>query len=425
MPLSRAPAGGGDGRGHRVGPEEATTTERRDSPTTTEVEIVGAFLAQGRASARVMDAWKRVISRVGDGGETEAIRSLREDVAQIKTMLRTQTTKPTYAQAAASQAKSDTVPIPPRTYREIVVAPGTETDEQKQRNGRELVEELQRVGAGAEVRRKRYTVIVHGIRRTQLDTSDQKKAFTEIYAQNAGWKDRVEILGVSWARRTPREGTVTTPLLLSVAEPSQGDTLIDEGFLWNYQLHDCEPFYGDCKITQCFKCYQYGHVARMCNSSPMCGFCSGKDHATNDCVTKPDPTRHRCGVCPGHGAHPAWSRNCPVRQNKQALAREAYASRPVRFLKQAEKQATMADFPFPVFSQAMPTQEDEVELLSSQRGRKRLATGTGGWTTIRARGRPPILEEGNMRIDSMMRGTFNTPPAGTPETPSSTSNEGN
>src|SRR6266487_878392 len=250
MPLSRAPAGGGDGRGHRVGPEEATTTERRDSPTTTEVEIVGAFLAQGRASARVMDAWKRVISRVGDGGETEAIRSLREDVAQIKTMLRTQTTKPTYAQAAASQAKSDTVPIPPRTYREIVVAPGTETDEQKQRNGRELVEELQRlgavevvaarrlrsgdilvttkdqeakarlqkepqwlegVGAGAEVRRKRYTVIVHGIRRTQLDTSDQKKAFTEIYAQNAGWKDRVEILGVSWARRTPREGTVTTP----------------------------------------------------------------------------------------------------------------------------------------------------------------------------------------------------------------------
>jgi len=78
-----------------------------------------------------------------------------------------------------------------------------------------------------------------------------------------------------------------------------------------------------------------------------------------------------------------------------------------------------------VFSQAMPTQEDEVELLSSQRGRKRLTTGTRGWTTVRARGRPPILEEGNIRIDSMIRGTFNTPLAGTPETLSSTSNEGN
>lgn len=90
----------------------------------------------------MLDAWKHVIRRMGDGGETGAIRSLREDVNQIKTMLRTQTTKPTYAQATASQAKSNTVPIPPRTYREIVVAPGIETNEQKQRNGRELVEEL-------------------------------------------------------------------------------------------------------------------------------------------------------------------------------------------------------------------------------------------------------------------------------------------
>jgi hypothetical protein len=44
MPISRAPARGGNGRGHRVGPEEATTIERRDSPITTDVEIVGAFL---------------------------------------------------------------------------------------------------------------------------------------------------------------------------------------------------------------------------------------------------------------------------------------------------------------------------------------------------------------------------------------------
>jgi hypothetical protein len=31
--------------------------------------------------ARVIDTWKRVVSSVGDRGETGAIRSLREDVA--------------------------------------------------------------------------------------------------------------------------------------------------------------------------------------------------------------------------------------------------------------------------------------------------------------------------------------------------------
>ena len=39
-------------------------------------------------------------------------------------MLQKQTTKPTYTQAAISQAKCNTVLIPPRTYREIVIAPG-------------------------------------------------------------------------------------------------------------------------------------------------------------------------------------------------------------------------------------------------------------------------------------------------------------
>ncbi len=49
------------------------TTVRRDSLSTIEVEIVGAFLVERGALARVIDAWKRVISRIGDRGEIGAI----------------------------------------------------------------------------------------------------------------------------------------------------------------------------------------------------------------------------------------------------------------------------------------------------------------------------------------------------------------
>ena len=103
MPINGTLARGGGSGGHRIGHGEATTTVRRDNQTTTDAEIVGAFLAQGGAPARVMDAWKRVIRGIGDEGETGAMRNLREEVAQIKTMLQKQTTKPTYAQAATSQ----------------------------------------------------------------------------------------------------------------------------------------------------------------------------------------------------------------------------------------------------------------------------------------------------------------------------------
>ena len=54
MPINGTPAGGGSGGGHQIGHGEATTTVRRDNRTTTDAEIVGAFLAQGGAPARVI-----------------------------------------------------------------------------------------------------------------------------------------------------------------------------------------------------------------------------------------------------------------------------------------------------------------------------------------------------------------------------------
>ena len=43
------------------------------------------------------------------------------------------------------------VAVPTRLYREITVAPGREALEQKRRNGKELVEDIQREGAGTVV----------------------------------------------------------------------------------------------------------------------------------------------------------------------------------------------------------------------------------------------------------------------------------
>ena len=54
---------------------------RCDNQITTDAEIIGVFLAQGGAPARVMDAWKRVIRGIGDEEETGAICNLREEVA--------------------------------------------------------------------------------------------------------------------------------------------------------------------------------------------------------------------------------------------------------------------------------------------------------------------------------------------------------
>jgi hypothetical protein len=127
------------------------------------------------------------------------------------------------------------VRAPGRYQREVVVAAGTETEEQKRRNGKELVEELNKhcagkvlaarrlgsgdvlvtttdratrqemqkdtewiqvFGEGASLRRRTYTVMVHGIRVDTIDVTNKPEAIEAIYSCNSNWTD-IEILAVA------------------------------------------------------------------------------------------------------------------------------------------------------------------------------------------------------------------------------------
>lgn len=442
MSLDSSPAGGGGGGSQRPGQLRPQSKARQDT-LHDDIKTIREYIADKEVPANVEIALIRVLGAAKSAGKgieagegQGAIKKLQEDVTQMMAILQKQGNKPSYAKAAAAHSVQETMPIPSRSYREIVIAPKGETEEQKRRNGRELVEEFQRngakeivaarrlrsgdilvttkdktskeklqketpwlIGAGTEaaIRRKRFTAIAHGIRTAQIDTRQQAEAIAEIYKQNPSWKNSVEILSVAWAKKA-REGQTTAPLLISVAEPGQGDILVDNGILWNYQLHDCEPFYGECKVTQCFKCYQYKHVARMCHSHPMCGFCGSKDHITDQCCIKADPKKHRCGICPGGQNHTAWSRDCPTRKPHMEAARHAHENRPRRFLQQVNP----GNIPSITF--ASSRSNDAIEVESTQRSRKRVP-GPGEWQTPRARGRPTFIsqEENNGRIDIMMR----------------------
>jgi hypothetical protein len=142
---------------------------------------------------------------------------------------------------------------------------------------------------------------------------------------------------VAWAKKLLRTGRKTGPLHISVAEPEQVNRLIRNGLIWDYQLHDCEPFTGECLITQCFRCYQYGHVARMCRNTPRCGFCAGAGHTTDDCMSKEDRTKHRCIPCGTTTAkHTSWDHSCLVRTKQVESAKLAYNTRPSFFQVRAQ-----------------------------------------------------------------------------------------
>ena len=121
---------------------------------------------------------------------------------------------------------------------------------------------LRVIGDKARVKKREFIVIAYGIRVNQVQ--DQDRAKEEIYRQNPKFRGNVEILQLTWKKKLLRLGRTTGPLHISVAELEQANTLINSGLVWNYKLHNCEPFTRECLVTQCFKCFLYGHVAKMC-----------------------------------------------------------------------------------------------------------------------------------------------------------------
>ncbi len=105
----------------------------------------------------------------------------------------------------------------------------------------------------------------------------------------------------------------------------EANILVQEGLLHDGELKDCELFIEDCTLTQCFRCYGYGHTAHTCKGRRNCGHCA-KEHASNSCPTYKNPATHSCCNC--KGKHTAWSRLCPERAARASRAAAAYAARP-------------------------------------------------------------------------------------------------
>jgi len=192
---------------------------------------------------------------------------------------------------------------------------------------------LATLGEGAHIKMREFAVIAHGVRVNQVQGSLDEQ-IEQVYKQNPGLRGNVDILRVAFRKRLIRSGRTTGPLIISMAEPEQANRLIDAGLVLHHELHDCEPFDGNCVVTQCFKCYRYGHVGHNCHNTQRCGVCAAPGHVTNDCLGKEDRTKHQCVNC--QGKHQSWARECPERKKQTTAAQEAYSTRPVRYQVGAE-----------------------------------------------------------------------------------------
>ncbi len=171
----------------------------------------------------------------------------------------------------------------------------------------------------------RFIVMAHAVKVSRVDQNEQAKSITFIESQNPTLKSRGKILHISWRPKMLKRGKTHWPLLLKVKTHGEANTLVPEGLLHDGELKDYELFIEDCTLTQCYRCYHYGHTAKTCKGRRNCGNCA-KKYASNNCPTSKNPTTSFCCNCKGKQI--AWSRLCPERAAQASRAAATYAARP-------------------------------------------------------------------------------------------------
>jgi hypothetical protein len=353
------------------------------------IQTIESFVREADWPLRLQNAWKHVknaayttVVGARPVDNSEDIRTIKVQLEGLTKIVRGLADKPVTGKASyadilrsntidATVSADRTVPVPARRAREIIIAPGKEEPRQKQRSGLDIVRDInielqdqsvvaaRRLPSGdvmvtfedqqkrdlwakspeivrafgdtARVKAREYTVIAHGIRVAAVDPAKKEDAIAGIIAQNPGLLGQVEIVRLAWARKTIKLGKRIAPLHIGVATPEQANTLIEQGLLLDSELHDCEVFWGDCQLVQCFHCQSYKHTAKHCRNAVRCGFCAAIGHASKDCANQGNPEMYRCAVCKGGKKHTSWARECPVRREQVAEAQKAYLTRPARF----------------------------------------------------------------------------------------------
>ncbi len=241
---------------------------------------------------------------------TQAASWVRQQVeASIRDNAATRTVKV----VAAHQLKSGDI--------QIFTSTTTEATQLKQNKGW-----LRGLGEHAELIVPTYGVIVHGISTGSINTKDQKATIQQMLADNYTVVPNAEIAYIGWLTK---EATLkrASSIVVEFTEPEMANAIIYAGMAWEGQIHQCQLYDRACRVKQCFRCYNYGHIGTQCNASQICGYCA-ELHETKHCKQKGvEGFTPRCAVC--KGAHTAWSTACPARKKEMHRVEQAKAARSV------------------------------------------------------------------------------------------------
>ncbi|KAK5215374.1 hypothetical protein LTR72_011578, partial [Exophiala xenobiotica] len=115
------------------------------------------------------------------------------------------------------------------------------------------------LGPRAEVIRTTYGAIIHGIPVNTVNVKDQQGMIQRILADNYSVIPNAHISYVGWLTKDANKKR-SSSLVVEFTRPEMANAIIYAGFLWEGLVHTCQLYDRSCRIKQCLRCYDYGHI---------------------------------------------------------------------------------------------------------------------------------------------------------------------
>jgi hypothetical protein len=158
----------------------------------------------------------------------------------------------------------------------------------------ETIKWVKRIAPAAVVQKTTWPVLVHGVRVADYPRSAGEKNARRIETENNRLHPGLKIKDIRWLGYVEGEKEYAS-LIMRIDSATQANRLIQEGVVMRYDLKNAETYDPKYRVTQCFKCQQYGHISPDCTSQQRCGFCGGQ-HITEQCAEKSQTISKCCAA---------------------------------------------------------------------------------------------------------------------------------
>ena len=180
------------------------------------------------------------------------------------------------------------------------------------------------VSKTATLRQERAGVLVHGVRVRGMPT-DMTKGPKVIEEASAKIHPGLKVDKTEWLTRDFDKKDYSS-LIVWVTSAEVANRLIQWGITIESDIKTVQYYDRECRMKQCLKCQEYGHLTYACKNDQRCAHCA-QDHRTETCPNTKKEDHWKCGAC--KGKHRAFDPRCPKRQTEKQRIKNAERVRPV------------------------------------------------------------------------------------------------